>query len=482
MAGGCGAFTQPVSEVMASPHDEHARQVIERAFRVLPDADQLATAGASTHPDGTYPHLAEWASGARFRDIAGNDYLDWYMAGGPVVLGHQHPEVQAAAERQLALGANLSLRSPLEVDVAERLCAMVPSVEQVAFAKNGTDVTSGAVRLARAVTGRDVVLTSGYHGFADWSKGADDGCVGIPDAVRSLVHEFPCNDVSAARDLIRRHRGTVAAIVVEPIRYTRLDPDFLPGLRELADREGCLLVFDEVVTGFRVAPGGVQELTGVPADLVCLAKGLANGFPLAALGGPRRLMQHLPPTHFSMTYRRDALSLAAADAALSVYAEQDVVGHIAALGEQLRSGFAAANERVGLDWSLDGHPALLHMATPGRGRVTDRGAITLFVQCCQRAGVYIESYRLLPSLAHTEDDVVHTLEVMELAMRTVRTAFESGLEGHLDGPVGDHLETRPYRSTTPVPPGSGSSAPRRSRRALARASRLLTRPSSRSRA
>src|SRR5262249_18667390 len=155
-----------------------------------------------------------------------------------------------------------------------------------------------------------------------------------------------------ARRRLERLRGEVAAIVVEPVRYADLRADFLPALRALADEHGCLLVFDEIVTGLRVARGGAQQLAGVRPDLTCLAKSLANGLPLAALLGPRRLMQHLPAVRFALTYEREALSLAAARAALDFHRDHDVAGRLARVGERLRAGFAAHAKTAGLDASL----------------------------------------------------------------------------------------------------------------------------------
>ena len=416
---------------------DHVEQTLARARTVLTQTWPFGSVSALRHASGVYPQYAVRAEGSRFWDLAGSEYIDWFLGGGPVTLGHCHPEVQRAVAEQLDCGANLSLPSPLEIDVAERICSVVPDGEQVIFGKNGTDVTSAAVRLARSVTGRDHVLISGYHGFQDWSKAAVSDCRGIPATLRNMVHEFAYNDLDGARRLMEELSCGVAAIVVEPVRHANVQRGFLCGLRDLADAFGAVLVFDEIVTGLRLARGGVQEVYGVTADLTCLAKSIANGLPLSALAGPRRLMRHIPETQFGMTYRRDALALAAARATLDVYLREDVAGHLADIGEHLRSGFAAAAAAAGLDWSLEGHPAMLHMNFPGAGRLTESGAGALFVECCQRAGIYVELHRFLPSLAHTHDDVDRTIEVAANAMRVVRRAMDEGLENYMDGAIWD---------------------------------------------
>jgi glutamate-1-semialdehyde 2,1-aminomutase len=422
--------------------------LLERARRVLPQDWPFGSAWAVRHDHGLYPQFAERAQAARFWDVAGAEYLDWYLGGGVVTLGHRHPDVQRAILEQLERGVHVSLPTRLEVEVAERLCALFPGVEQVAFGKNGTDVTTAAVRLARHVTGREHVLISGYHGCGDWSKAASEDCRGIPAALRGLVHEFGYNDLDRARALMARHGRDVAAIVVEPLRYAALSVPFLQGLRQLADEWRCLLVFDEVVTGLRVARGGVQQLSGVRADLTCLAKSLANGLPLAALAGPRRFMKHLPPTFFGLTYQREALSLAAARAVLDLFKEHEVSAHLAALGEKLRAGFAAAAAAAGLSWSLDGHPSMLHMRLGGGGRLTTRGAEALFVEACQRRGVYVQLHRILPSFAHTQQDVDQTLAVFTAAMQDVLQAMDDGLEAQLDGPIWSEFQ-QPGRGAPP---------------------------------
>lgn len=416
---------------------------IGRARTVLPQNWPFGAVWAIHHEHGPYPHFVERADGARFWDVTGRDYIDWFVGGGVATLGHRHPAVQRAMLAQLERGVHLSLPSPLEVEVAESLCALFPGAEQVAYGKNGTDVTSAAVRLARAVTGREHVLISGYHGWQDWAKAIRAEVPGIPAALRGLVHEFGFDDLAGAERLLHEFHGQVAAIVVEPVRTGVPSPEFLPGLRQLADRHGCLLVFDEIVTGLRVARGGAQALAGVRPDLTCLAKSLANGLPLAALLGQRRWMRHLPPTFFALTYQREALSLAAARASLEVFRKVDVTAHLARIGEAVRAAFAAAAARHDLPWELRGHPAMLHMHFTAVGRLTARGASTLFVECCQRQGIYVQLYRVLPCLAHSDADVERTASVFADAMATVRAASTAGLAAFLDSPVWNDFENAP---------------------------------------
>lgn len=437
----CNPFVQPASDPLG--------ELLERGRRVLPQDWPFGAVWATHHDGGAYPHFAASADGGSFRDVTGREYLDWFVGGGVVTLGHRHPAVQQAIAEQLERGVHLSLPSGLEVDVAERLCALFPGAEQVAFGKNGVDVTSAAVRLARTVTGREDVLISGYHGWQDWCQAGRDGVSGIPRALRELVHEFGYNELGAAEALMQQRGDRVAAIVVEPVRHALPDAGFLAGLRRLADAHGSLLVFDEIVTGLRVARGGAQALYGVQPDLTCVAKSIANGLPLAALLGRRRFMKHLPSAFFALTYAREALSLAAAHAALDVYVTEDVSSHLERIGAAVQARFAAAAERYDLPFRLAGHPTMPHMHFERVGDLTARGAAALFVESCQRAGVYLQPHRVLPCLAHTDADVERTAGVVAGAMRAVREAARDGLAPRLDSPVWGDFERRDPESPPP---------------------------------
>ena len=433
-----------------------AADYVERGQRVLASPSFPGTL-ATHHARGIYPYYAESTRGAYVRDASGREYLDWYMGGGPIALGHGHPTVVDAVRRQIDVGLYLSQPATLEVEVAEQLCAMIPTAEQVAFGKNGTDVVGAAVRCARIATGRERVLVCGYHGFQDWSLPAIGHTHGIPAAYRDLALPYGFNDLASAAALLEAHRGQVAAIVLEPVRHVDPEPAFLHGLRRLANDHGALLVFDEIVTCFRTARGGVQQLFGVRPDLTCVAKALANGLPLAALVGARRWMRHLADAHFGMTFRWDGLALAAAKATLAVHREVDVPAHLNTIGEAMRTGFAALAARHGLDWQLTAQASMLWLQLGGGGRLTARGAQDLFVQVCARNGIVVRMHRILPSLAHTLAHVEQSLEVFDQAMHTVRRAMDRGLEGSYDGPIWPGVQnpapaTTAVTTTPPPPP------------------------------
>ncbi len=302
-----------------------------------------------------FPRFAVGAEGCELTDSAGRTFVDWVGGGGPVLLGYRHPAVEEAIRGQLEAGPTLTLMHPLEVEVATMLTEMVPCAEMVTFGKNGSDALAGAIRVARAATGREVIFQHGVHGFHEWFTCMVPGVIGIPKVLRALVQPFPYNDLDALGALFERHRGEVAAIVMEPIAFELPEPGYLEGLIELAHSHGALVVFDEMVTGLRMANGGAQELFGVTPDLACFGKALANGMPLSALLGRRDLMELLPRVAYGMTFRGETLSLAAARAVLGALRDQPVAPHVARVGAQVREGFERACAGTGIRARLEGH-------------------------------------------------------------------------------------------------------------------------------
>jgi glutamate-1-semialdehyde aminotransferase len=268
------------------------------------------------------------------------------MAVGPLVLGYADPVVDEAIRLQLQDGITFSLMHPLEVEVAEAIRDLCPGVESVRFSKTGADVTSAAVRLARAATGRRRVLCCGYHGWHDWYVGVTGRSAGVPGEVAALTATFGYNDLAGLEAAID---DETACVIMEPVVFEPPRDGFLRSVRDLCDRHGVLLVFDEMWTGFRLAPGGAQELFGVTADLVTYSKAVANGMPLSVLAGRADLMSLLDrEVFFFTTFGGEALSLAAAGATLSEIARRDVTGHLREMGRRLRRGFEEVASAAGV--------------------------------------------------------------------------------------------------------------------------------------
>ncbi|MDP1878035.1 MAG: aminotransferase class III-fold pyridoxal phosphate-dependent enzyme [Actinomycetota bacterium] len=363
---------------------------LERAERVIPLGSQTFSKSRTQYPVGAAPLFASRAHGSRTWDVDGNEYVDLVSSLGAVVLGYGDEEVNEAVIRQLRDGVTLSLSHPLEEEVASRLVELIPCAEMVRFAKNGTDATSAAIRLARAATGREHVIACGYHGWQDWFIGSTTRNLGVPAATQALTHAVPYNDLAAIERVIAQHPDRVAALIMEPMTSTFPDPGYLEGVRRITQDRGIILVFDEMLTGFRFAPGGAQEFFGVTPDLAAFGKGLANGLPLSAVMGRRDLMMLMERIFFSGTYGGETLSLAAARVVLRRMASGEATDTLASVGQSLQTAIDAARSLESREvLSFTGHPAWLFLKWSIADATTLNEVKTLFLQEMLRRGVLV---------------------------------------------------------------------------------------------
>ena len=381
--------------------------------------------GLFVGPEERLPQFYESGQGCEVVDSTGRRYIDWYGCGGCVILGHGRREVDDSISAQLRKGILIPSLHPLELEVAETICEIVPCAETVAFGKNGSDALTAAVRLARTVTGREIILHHGFHGFQDWFAGSDPAVSGIPRD-RPLVHSFPYNDLPALERLCRRFRGKVAAIVMEPTKHELPAHGYLEGVRSIADREQALLVFDEVVTALRLGPGGAQSLFGVVPDLACLGKGLGNGMPLSAIVGRHDLMAVFPRVGVGMTFQAEALSLAAARATLAIVRQEPIAQRLVFAGETVRREFDGECRRLGLAASLTGHPARMTIRFSDVGPFPAAYLLGLFLTSCLEHGL-VTSGTLLPSFAHDDSALEKTCDAIRKALRTVADVTRTGV-------------------------------------------------------
>lgn len=412
-------------------------ELLERARQLIPGATQTLSKGPTQWMAGVAPSFLERAEGAHVWDVDGNRYLDFPMALGPVLLGHRNPLVEQAIDEQLRSGIVLTLAHPIEVEVAEQLTSLVPGAERVRFAKSGSDATSAAVRVARALTGRDGVIVTGYHGWHDWYIGATERRLGVPDAVCALVQSVPFGEIEALADALARRPSQVACVVCEPIGAREPSRELLRATIELAHEHGALAVFDEVISGFRLAPGGAQEYFDLRADLVCFGKALGNGMPISALAGPAETMQALERVFVSGTHGGETLSLAAARATLRVLNQEPVHEHLWRLGRRLQEGVAAAIERHGLEgWvSCSGAApwTLVGVREPGWAGET-LPAKSLLQQEMAKRGVLFNGSNFI-SYAHTAEDIELAIDAYDQSLQVLAEALPDGVEPLLEGPA-----------------------------------------------
>ena len=378
------------------------------------------------------PPLFDRADGCRLRTPEGRWFIDYRSALGPILLGYCHPEVDDAVRRQLDHGVLFSMASPMELEVAERLIRAVPSLEQVHFMKTGNDANSAAVRLARAFTGRDHLLTCGYHGYSDWfacGTGAASSIVsstvtGVPTALDALATRLAYGDVDALEQVFAENGDQIAALITVPYDWGEtVARDFLQRARELTTQHGALLIFDQVLTGFRLAEGGAQDYFGIVPDLSTYAKALANGYPLSAYGGRRDVMEMLYKVTLTTTYAGETLSLAAAAATLDILHRDPVIEHVWAMGERLRDGFDAAARRHGLAARTYGLPPAVRVRFSGNAEAHEL-ANTAFQRALLERGIFAPDIYLL-NAAHQPADIDETLEAMDDALAFVASAMPS---------------------------------------------------------
>lgn len=395
-------------------HDTHAGSWRERADAVLPTGASTGSKRAAAlygEDNSDAPTHFVTARDCRVTAMNGDSFVDCTMALGAVALGYAEPRVTNAVIQAASEGSVAGLSSWREVELAERLCAIIPCAERAQFLKSGAEAVSAAVRLARTYTGRDRVVASGYFGWHDWSSNSE----GVPDTVRGDVVHVPFGDVSALERAAREAGSSLAAIVLEPVIEHEPPPDWLAHARALCDELGAALVFDEMKTGFRLAPGGYQQVCSVTPDLAAFGKALANGYPLAAVVGKAPLIEAARRTWISSTLASEATALAAALAVLDWHDETDICAQLAATGHEMRAGVERAIMATGARGvRTDGVDAMWLL------RWDDPARENHFVRAALGAGVLFKrgAYNFA-AIAHDDE----ALAAMEHATSTALTAM-----------------------------------------------------------
>ncbi len=396
-----------------------------RALGLIPAVTQTLAKGPGQWVRGVAPKYLQRGRGAHVFDVDGNEYIDLNMGVGPLVLGYANEAVDNAIRAQLDDGITFTQMHPLEVEVAELIAATVPGAESVRFSKTGCDVTTAAVRVARAFTGREKVLCCGYHGWHDWYISVTDRNRGIPAAVQELSHTFAYNDLGSVEDGLDED---TACVILEPTVFEAPKPGFLQGLKELCQSRGVLLIFDEMWTGFRLALGGAQERFGVTADLACFSKAVANGMPLSVLTGRRDVMSLLEKdVFFFTTFGGEALSLAAAKATIGELRRHQVPERLEMLGGKLRDGYNSLTAELGLNGFTRavGFGARSMVVFEAKEQAAGQNPLLLksvLQQEMIKRGALWGGFNTL-CLAHTEADIAHVLEAYRAALGVLQEAL-----------------------------------------------------------
>ena len=409
---------------------ENSEALLSRAEKVIPLGSQTFSKSKTQYPFGVSPYFIRRGQGSRVWDVDGNEYVDFVNSLAAVNLGYNDPDVTAAVQAQIKEGVIFTLPHPIEREAAEKLVEMVPCAEMVRFGKNGSDATSGAIRLARAYTSRERVAVCGYHGWQDWYIGSTARWRGVPQSVRELTHPFFYNDLKALDRMLSEHRDEFAAVILEPMNVVEPLPGYLEGVKALAHRHGALLIFDETITGFRYAKGGAQEYFGVMPDLATFGKGLANGYPVSAVTGRAEIMHLMEEIFFSFTFGGETLSLAAALATMRKIQEQPVIETLRRQGEKIMATLKNLIDAHGLNqvFSVAGLPVWSFLLIQDTDRYSQWQIKSLLLQeMFARNVLMIGTHNM--SYAHTDADVSKLLAAYAEILPIIRDALD-----------GEHLE------------------------------------------
>jgi glutamate-1-semialdehyde 2,1-aminomutase len=432
-----------------SPSKQHHPATFQRSIQMQARAHSIIPGGAHTYAKGEdqYPAAApgflKRGQGCHVWDIDGNEFVEYGMGLRAVTLGHAYQPVIEAAHRQMLLGENYTRPAAIEVECAEEFLRLIDGADMVKFAKNGSDATSAAVKLARAYTGRDLVARCGDQPFFsvdDWFIGTTPMSAGIPQAIQDLTLQFRYNDVDSLRALFEQNPGRIACVILEAATFVEPKPDFLSAVQALCRAEGTVFVLDEMITGFRWHLGGAQKEYGITPDLSTFGKAIGNGFSVSALAGKRELMELGGLHHdrervflLSTTHGAENHSLAAAIETMRIYREDNVVEFLYRQGERLRAGVNREIESFGLGghFELLGRNCNLIFATRDQSKQPSQPFRTLFLQEMIKRGFIVPS--LVVSFSHTDTDIDQTIDAIGESLGVYRRALEDGVEKYLVG-------------------------------------------------
>lgn len=413
---------------------KNSEKMLERAEKSIPLGSQTFSKSKTQFPYGVSPYFLTHGKDAHVFDVDGNEYIDFINALGAITLGYDDPDVLKAVEEQLKQGTIFSLAHPIEVEVAEKMIEIIPCAEKVRYGKNGSDATSGAVRLARAYTKRDHILSCGYHGWQDWYIGATPRNLGVPQAVRDLTHTFPYNDLEALNAKLQEYKDQVAAVILEPMSVFFPQEGYLEGVKELAHKNGALLIFDETVTGFRISNGGAQEYFGVTPDLATFGKGMANGYPISAIVGRADVMRLMEEIFFSFTYGGETLSLAASLATMKKLQSQPVLETIHKRGTTFQKNVNKLINEYELQdlLNITGHPAWSFLHIKDHTKYNNFTIRTLLMQEMMQKGILTLGTHLM-NYAHTDEDIQSLINGYEHFLIKLKDGLDNNaLEDMLD--------------------------------------------------
>lgn len=406
---------------------EKSNEYWNRACGTILSGTQLYSKGPETHIKGVSPIYIEKGKNAHVWDVDGNEYIDYDMGLGPILLGYGYAPVDNGVIEQMKKGMGFSLVSPPEVEYAKLCTENIPCAGKVRFLKTGSSATEGAVRIARAYTGKIHIIRGEYHGWHEWTAAGENVRQGgILPELKQYIHKFDYNDFDKLEELFQQYKGEIAAVITEPVVLEEPKNNFLQNMLDICHKNGALLIFDEVVDGFRFSIGGAQKYFGITPDLAVFGKAAANGMPLSIIAGKREIMDVVDKKIFiSTTFGGETLSLAAGIAVMNELKNKDVTKRIWRLGKKLKEEANTMAERIGINIKLEGYNCRMAFDYKDNEGRRDWIYNSIFMQECVKRGVLL-GWSIFPCYTHTDEDIDFTLNVFEDAMKIYKKAMESG--------------------------------------------------------
>ena len=394
-----------------------------RALRVVAEGTTQSRTPSTLIP-GAYPTFGQRGKGAYIWDVDGNQYIDWALSFGTIVLGHSHPVVNAAAIKEIEEGFALPITRSIHTELAELLVEIIPCAGKVLFLKAGSEATSAAVRLARLATGRDKVIRLGYHGWHDWCCPRD---AGIPQSVRDLTLTFKYNDLDSLAAVLEANRDQVACVIMWPCEIETPKPGFLEGVRNLAHQHGALFILDEIRTGFHLAMGGAQEYFNIVPDLATFGKALSNGYAISAVAGRDEYMEKVRLSWFSSTYNTNSIDQAAAIATIREMQRNNVIEHLWRIGQKLMDGLDDLAKTTSVEANAVGLPPMPYLEfTYEDSDVLATARHVFYAETIRRGVFFHPNHHWYVSASHGEEELAKTLEVSEMAFHAVKEGLDRG--------------------------------------------------------
>ena len=413
---------------------ENSNKLKERARGKIPHQTGTFSSAASSFVEGVYPVYASHAIGSHFFDVDKNEFIDYLLGLGPITLGYNYQRVNDAIISQLKNGILFSLPHKIEIDTAELISDSIPYADMVKFEKSGSNAVTGAVRAARAITKNDKIAYCGSGGvWHDWQAAMVSRDAGVPSSNKELIKIFDYNDTGGLEQIFEDSKSEIACIVLEPTIYENPKKGFLQKVRAIADSNNAILIFDEIVTGFRFNLSGAQKLYDVKADMVCFGKGMGNGLPISAITGPTEFMKIFDELWVSSTNNRETLSLAGTHATISEMKEKNTIDYCWKLGKILFEGWNKISESHDLKIKMFGHSIRMTLKCYDFNDDESLVLKSLVLQEMVKKGIFMSPGPTFLSYSHNQKDIEFTLSKFEEVCDKIKNIREQDYSKYLEG-------------------------------------------------